>query len=1004
MKRNMNFKSNRRTQKYTLADFNKARKSADFNVSLEEAYEIVAGYREINAKSPEARDLIYKRALKMVRDDDAEFAKLIVADNKKSKPKNKKLEEAISIKDAYDIVGGFKNVDSKTFENALKILEKHDPEFAKALMQMRASGSSFSLMSVEELKRFTPVIEKNTEIACDILSPKSLEQIENKVLEDKEVKTAFSNTPILDDKGVDLANEEKDEAHRAIVHAATLETIPEIVESTSEIENVQEVVAEKVKVRTLGILGKLRLEALRPKTSEFIEAVKEKNVKFFSNAVSKMRNAFNFKKKIKVSAQAVWDTLNKAKETVVEYSKKIAEATSSVKQKVLSNKVIAKAACVILLTQPVLSSCVNMHNSKQSEQQAKVENVDTTKVKKYSKINNIIQSRAKVEEVVVPTEYSDSLGLMSEGQWNRLQKAFNDGRPTFEKYYKMVTPEMRGDLTTTQYLFAYQKMGLWNLPRHKEALKQLDKYFECDEEITMDVLSALKEVQPDGSIKGVVGTLNRYATNRTIECGEAPVLNIKEVKTPRKKTVVTAPTNVVKTTVEEQKTPIETQEETVKTIKETVVEQEVASTDSTIVADSVTYTKPKVKMYKSNTLTGKNAVYEGDADIEDVLKLNVESKKGILTDQDFLTSNTTVTSATQSDAIKNDSVIYVDKPFSFSSVSTDTVNVDDDVVYVDKPFHFKSTATMDSIVAEWAKNETAAEIQIIAGSDQVELGTPAADDVPERGGYLNKGLTRRQYEGSQTRIKNRFGENAYEEFAERITPEMRAKGGIFEGLSIDQSMYTVEKMILWSNDKNGEFAEEIRIVTDYLKGCTDVISTEDASSVKAVIDRVNTDGTIDGVIGKKNVMARYYQVGDCGETGKYDLVKINGKNKTTYPTAPDFPRFFMLKNKAPEGFVEIEGEDIIIKHIVEKDTPVDPKVQIYKSNTLTGKDPVLIGDASIEDVLNLKVESKKDILIDQDFSSKKTPKKDKKKSKKEKKSVSKPDARADYFKLQNQSR
>lgn len=990
MKRNMKFKSNRQSKKYTLADFNKARQSSDYNVSLEDAYEIVAGYKEIRAKSPQARDLIYKRALKMVRDDDAEFAKELVANSGKETSKSKELKTIISLKDAYDIAGGFKTVDKDTFDKAMKLLKRHDPEFAKVLMQMHKSGTSFSAMSIDEIKIFDSSVEKSAEIAYSVLSNESLEQIESQVLQDKEIKVALSNTPILDEEGVELVDDAKNDVQRSIVRTATIDSIPDIIEASAEEENSQEEIVERVKNKTLGLLGSLRLEAVRPSTSEYVKALKEKNTKFLSGMATKMKNAFNFKKKIKISGQAILNRLNKVRDNVSEYSKKVAEAVSSPKAKVLMNKIKVAAMTTIIATSSLLSGCINKGNYNTTTQQARIETVDTAEAKTDTVVSVTevpVVQKTTSKEIVVPSEYSDSLGLMKKSQWESLQTTFNDGRPTFEKYYKMVTDDMRGDLTRTQYLFAYQRMGFWNLPKHQEALKQLDKYFECGEKLTIDVLPALKEVMPDGSINGVVGTLNRYATNRTIECGEDPVLNIKEVKVAKKQT----------TPVKEQDTFIEEGSKTIITKEEGFIDEAGTLTIKTVEVDSTTLVEPKIDVYKANDLSMTNAKLVGVIDANKATDLNIENKKNILI-SDLTSDTTSISSSTisvQEGFIEEQgSITYVDAlPSDTVSVQEGFIEEQGSVTYVDTPINFTSTiSASDSAIVDEG------EVQIVADSEEVEAGTPAAGDVPERGGYLNKGLTKRQYEGSKTRIRNRFGENAYEEFAERITPEMRAKDGIFEGLSIAQAMYTTEKMILWSNDKHGEFADEIKIITDYLKGCTDVISMEDAESVKAVIDRVNTDGTIDGVVGKTNIMAKYYQVGDCGETGKYGLVKIPGKAKVTTPDAPDFPRFFMIRNKAPEGFVDEPGKCITIVQTVYEENVVEPIVEVYKANDLSLEGAKFVGNISVEEATNLDIENK-EVLINDAPAKKET----KSSTRKKNSSVSeKPDARADYFRVRDQ--
>ena len=202
MKKNSNFKSK---NVLTLKDLKKISKHREYNMSLEEAYEIAAGYREISSKDPKVRNMIFARAMNMVRNDDPEFAQLI--SNDRTASKNKKLETVLSLNSAYDIVGGYRDADSDTYKKALEIVKLDSPEFAEILNKLRESGSSFKSASMSELKDFNERLEKNIDAALNIYSKSYIDDITNEVLEDKAVIEAFSNTPITDDQGVELVDD-----------------------------------------------------------------------------------------------------------------------------------------------------------------------------------------------------------------------------------------------------------------------------------------------------------------------------------------------------------------------------------------------------------------------------------------------------------------------------------------------------------------------------------------------------------------------------------------------------------------------------------------------------------------------------------------------------------------------------------------------------------------------------------------------------------------------------
>ena len=260
---------------------------------------------------------------------------------------------------------------------------------------------------------------------------------------------------------------------------------------------------------------------------------------------------------------------------------------------------------------------------------------------------------------------------------------------------------------------------------------------------------------------------------------------------------------------------------------------------------------------------------------------------------------------------------------------------------------------------ETATDEAATEVvntEVVADSAEVETGTPAAGNVPERGGFENTGITEKQYNLMQTFFKDNFGEDAYDNYAARITDEMRAKGGIFEGLSVEQSMFSIKQMIAWSNDEHGKFAEEITSVVDYLKECDNSISMENATRIKEVIDSVNKNGTIDDVTGTSPVMVRYFTAGDCGEAGSYTTEQAS--SGVTNPGSDGFDRYYMrppLNNSQEPIFEERAGT---VTNVTEK---TDDTFDVYKGNVYDGKEitgektKVASGVAASELEKNLKV-------------------------------------------------
>lgn len=248
--------------------------------------------------------------------------------------------------------------------------------------------------------------------------------------------------------------------------------------------------------------------------------------------------------------------------------------------------------------------------------------------------------------------------------------------------------------------------------------------------------------------------------------------------------------------------------------------------------------------------------------------------------------------------------------------------------------------------------------QIVADSDEIAADTPAADNVPERGGYQNTGLTEAQYHRTETFFKNKFGENAFDDYMNRITDDMRAKGGMFEGLSKAQALYSVQQMTAWSNDQHGAFANEISTMIEYLKGeCKDTITVSESGAIKTVIDKVNENGTIDGVTGSTNKVVRYFQANDCGEHGTYAINETTATSEITQPSGNKFKRFFKkMWNTSPEPvFEKIEGTSRVVERVQVAETVVDPQIKVIQANNLDeGK---VIGTANADDISSVRADN-----------------------------------------------
>ena len=489
-------------------------------------------------------------------------------------------------------------------------------------------------------------------------------------------------------------------------------------------------------------------------------------------------------------------------------------------------------------------------------------------------LNSVIE-----DKIEVPTEWNNSTMGITKAQWTKLQTYWENSPQKFASFYSKIDNNMLKDggifegMTREQVLFKYERISSWNLPAHQSTLEKLDQFFrDCDngQPITFDEndREVLNSVLKNGAIRDVEGkdcvmVLNRMGN----DCGDQSTLVTVKVDCGCDEAATQAD-KIIPT----QSTPITFEEAPATQSSET--------------------TKINISLVKSNNLHGGDIV-NTETPTEDATlsaqtrKIKIEQGSATTTDvtaEGQGVSTTTEVTAEGQGATATKEVTTEGQ----GATATKEVTAEGQGATATKEVTTEgqgATATKDVEL-----NNSITHSEIIEGTENVEQGTPAAGNIEARGGYQNSGITPKQYNNMQTFFKNSYGENAYEEFASRITDDMRAKGGIFEGLSVEQSMFSIQKMIAWSNDQTGAFADEITNMVNYLKECDDVILATDAQDIKAIIDSVNENGTIDGVTGTSSTMVRFFQTGPCGEAGTYGLE--TGASGVTKPSGDGFSRFF----------------------------------------------------------------------------------------------------------------
>ena len=322
-----------------------------------------------------------------------------------------------------------------------------------------------------------------------------------------------------------------------------------------------------------------------------------------------------------------------------------------------------------------------------------------------------------------------------------------------------------------------------------------------------------------------------------------------------------------------------------------------------------------------------------------------DSKTLVLSPDTFKTQNL-------NDTIKQDTV---------STAVSDSLNKKIEAVLDAETFNSEQTgpkyyAEEFAPVKEYKVVKDTPEGEIVTDDGSIENGTLAANNVEKRGGYMNTGITERQFHRMENFFKDRYGENSLENFFSKITDDMRAKGGVFEGLSQAQALFSVQQMIAWSNDKTGAFAPQIQTVMCYLQGCDEQINPEMFQSVKKVIDAVNVDGSIDGVTGKGNVMVKYFKTDDCGKSGSYGLVAVDGEEKVTTPEANKFVRMYELAPEVEEPVAEVQAPAPVVQEVVQDTVQVEPEIFTLH------KDGRAVENLDTFDVSSVKFDDENDML------------------------------------------
>ena len=441
-------------------------------LSLADAYAIVSGYKEIPAKSSELRIRVYKHALEMVQKHDAQFAK-----KAKSKP-NPEIKKSLALTDAYNIVGGFLPADEKTFKQAIELLknDKSDPEFAALVIKFAESHVPFSSADNETLAK----VSKEGLSFFDNLD---IKKVVKNVSENEEVQHAFNATPVAAKTETPKAEELINEiAQKGTIYSAATKAM-EMPQSTND-ENAFE---EEVQKQTTAQIISLRLEEVNKDYDEsVIEAIKSNSEKPLSAFRKKMKNAWDFTKKISISPESVKNVCDKAAAKWNKFTKKtsIATKTAIASTEYLIQELTPrnmKAACLagVMSVSLFFSSCSNSGDTKTltqeeieaqrkaAEEKAKQDSISFAKAQKQAAIEKAKKEAAakkahrdSIMNMAVPHEWNDSMKtIRSQEELDKILNFYNkEDSGRYDRMYRnlaliqdsLPTFKQKGDSVASQ--------------------------------------------------------------------------------------------------------------------------------------------------------------------------------------------------------------------------------------------------------------------------------------------------------------------------------------------------------------------------------------------------------------------------------------------------------------------------------------------------------------------------------------------------------------------------
>ena len=595
---------------------------------------------------------------------------------------------------------------------------------------------------------------------------------------------------------------------------------------------------------------------------------------------------------------------------------------------------------------------------------------------KPAKVNNTVVSVAEGVEkaggsvVSAPEVWTKESGI-TENQWAKLQAYWNEDPEKYKEFYAKINDSLLQEggyfegMTRDQVLFRYERLSSWNLPGHQDTIEKLDKFFECNEklELNEDDINVIKSVNSYGGIDNVQGTEDVVVNGRSIDCKDG---NSLRVEATEKSSI----------SVEESATSTQTAQGNGISIT-----REKGTINTTLTVNDET----KVSINKGNggTVVGTENYVNGSevsavADNKTIMtnaggEYNTVKVEEVGEAREFGTQ----VSGTSVKVEETGAAREFGAQVSGASVKVEETGVAKEFGTQDSGASVKVEET--GVAREFGAQDSGASVkveetgvarefgaqtpqqvetsyQIVEDGDDIKAGTAAAGNVEERGGFENTGITEEQYKDTKNFFKNDDGENLYDFYHDKLAakPEWFVKGAMFEGLSVEQALYSTATLTKMGYGPLGQFNEQLDTVYNYLNGCSDDITAEQQASIKLFYDRVNGDTTVEGVIGDRAVRTISVEA-ECSE--KVNLNVEQAADGRTEPSGEGLVRLYMHKIEKPIAsepiITRVEGQENI--HLTQN---VEEKLTINKGNGAMDNDSKVIADNVNANEVNAEAENR----------------------------------------------